>query len=95
MAGPGFGHDQEFGYFCGTFFRLVLTTPKLLTARQTPMVSKLSAQRSKISFMMAARLSRSAVARASSNSFMRRFWLSGGSCPSLPLDTYQSVHGIA
>ena len=69
--------------------------PKLLTARQTPMVSKASAARSKTCFMISPRFLMSAVASACSYSFMRRFWLSGGSCPSLPFETYHRVQGIA
>ncbi len=94
-AGPGFGHDQLSGCFSGTLRRLLRMIPKPPTAKQTPIVSKLSAHRSKICFMIAPRLSRSAVALASSNSFMRFFWLSGGSSPLAPLDVYHSVHGMA
>ena len=68
--------------------------PKLLTARHTPMVSKASAARSKTSFINSPRFLMSAVARAWSYSRMRRFWLSGGSWPSLPFDTYHSVQGM-
>ena len=46
-------------------------------------------------FIAAARLAISAVPRATSNSFIRCFWLSGGASPSLPLDTYHCVQGIA
>src|SRR4051794_26728781 len=54
-AGPGFGQDQAFGYFSGTFCRLFLQMPKALTARQMPTVSNESAAMSKICFMISPR----------------------------------------
>lgn len=96
IAGPGFGQDQEIRHFRRHVVQIVAHNAGAVDAETNPdRLEGVRAEIEGIHFIVAPRLAMSVVARASSKSFMRSFWLSGGSCPSLPLETYHWHQGTA